>query len=99
PGPRAERRRARPDGRRASGGEEREGGVVQPPVRRERGTRVDRGPPPEVGEPSARLLDDDLRSGEVPGLGVELRLDLAFACGAEPVAKVVADAPLALRRA
>ena len=71
---------------------------MQPPVRRERGTRVDRGPPPEVGEPSARLLDDDLRSGEVPGLEVELRVDLGLACRDEPVAQVVAEAPLALRR-
>src|SRR2546425_12936775 len=98
PGRRAERRRALPDGRRASGGEERQGGGVEPPGRRERGARVDRGPPLEVGEPSARLLDADLRGCEVPGLEVELRIDLGLALGDEPVAEGVTEAPLAARR-
>src|SRR6266508_4435683 len=64
---------------------------MEPPVGREHGTVVDRGPAGEVGEAPARLLDEDLHRRHIPGLEVHLDVDLGLARGHEPVAVVVTE--------
>jgi hypothetical protein len=67
--------------------------VVQQPVAAHAAAAVGPGPPVEVGEAPARLLDDDLQRGEVPQrhLGLERRVDCPL--GDEHVRPEVAEGP------
>src|SRR5262249_24814412 len=99
PGSRAARRRGRRGewrGRTSPTGEQRERGVVQTAVGRERMAGIDRGLAGQIGEASSRLLDDDLARGEIPRLQIYLDIHLSLPFGHQPIPEVVAEAALAL---
>src|SRR5262249_17123270 len=76
----------------------REHRLVASAGRRKRGAGVDRGPAVEVREPATGLLDEQHAGCQVPGLEVDLDIDLGFALGYETVADVVTEAALAVGR-
>src|SRR5947209_14372176 len=81
--------------------DDRERGIVQKSVRRERVIAVGPRDPTEVREPPAGLLDDDPRRGEIPELGDRLARDIDGALREERVGPEVAKparAPAALRQ-
>src|SRR6185436_5964117 len=96
---RGARRRARPGARPASprpvsASEQGQGRLVKAAVGGEGAAAVDRGRPGEIGEASARLLDEDLARRQVPGLEIGLEVDLRLALGDHRVAEVVTEAAL-----
>src|SRR2546426_4122148 len=70
--------------------------VMQSTIRRQRRAGIDRAPPVEVRESPAGLLDEEHAGREIPGLEVDLDVELCLAFSHQTVAGVVAEAALAI---
>src|SRR5262244_2636414 len=67
-------------------------------VARQHAPVVDRGPAGEIGQPAPSFLDENLDGSDVPGLEVDLHVDLRLALRDQAVAIVVSESSRAARR-
>src|SRR5256712_14205288 len=68
--------------------------MVETAVRPQRGSGVERVRSSPACEAAARLFDEELASRQVPGLQVQLGVDLGLTLGDQTVAHVVTEAAL-----